>query len=61
MKPGITGWAQVRGLRGQTPTVGHMAARVEQDIWYINNWNLLLDIKIVVLTFGALVRGVNAY
>lgn len=61
MKPGITGWAQVQGLRGQTPTVGHMAARVEQDIWYINNWNLLLDVKIVFLTFGALMRGVNAY
>jgi Undecaprenyl-phosphate glucose phosphotransferase len=50
VKPGLTGWAQVRGHRGETPKVSMMAARVEHDIWYINNWSLLLDIRILFLT-----------
>lgn len=47
VKPGITGWAQVNGLRGQTDTVEKMQKRVEHDLWYINNWSVLLDLKII--------------
>jgi Undecaprenyl-phosphate glucose phosphotransferase len=50
VKPGITGWAQVNGQRGETPTVDLMERRVELDLWYINNWNLWLDLKILVRT-----------
>jgi Undecaprenyl-phosphate glucose phosphotransferase len=50
VKPGITGWAQVNGLRGETDTDAKMAARVEHDLHYIDNWSLTLDIKILFLT-----------
>lgn len=50
VKPGITGWAQVHGLRGITQTDEMMRRRVEYDLYYINNWSLLLDIKIILLT-----------
>jgi exopolysaccharide biosynthesis polyprenyl glycosylphosphotransferase len=50
VKPGITGWAQVKGYRGETRTVDLMAKRVELDLWYINNWSIWLDIKIIFLT-----------
>jgi Undecaprenyl-phosphate glucose phosphotransferase len=50
MKPGITGWAQVCGYRGETDTLDKMARRVEHDINYIENWSLLLDLKILALT-----------
>ncbi|GGE48725.1 undecaprenyl-phosphate glucose phosphotransferase [Agaricicola taiwanensis] len=50
MKPGITGWAQVSGFRGETPTVDLMERRVEYDLAYINNWTLMFDIKIIFLT-----------
>lgn len=50
VKPGITGWAQVNGYRGETDTLEKMQKRVEYDLWYINNWSLWLDIKIVFLT-----------
>jgi Undecaprenyl-phosphate glucose phosphotransferase len=50
VKPGITGWAQVHGYRGETKTVDSMAKRVELDLWYINNWNVWLDIKILLRT-----------
>lgn len=49
-KPGITGWAQVKGYRGETKEVEDMRKRAEADIWYLENWNLLLDIKIILLT-----------
>ena len=49
-KPGITGLAQVSGLRGQTETIEHMAARVEKDLEYIRTWSLFSDIKILFLT-----------
>jgi undecaprenyl-phosphate galactose phosphotransferase/putative colanic acid biosynthesis UDP-glucose lipid carrier transferase len=60
VKPGITGWAQVNGYRGATPTSGLMAKRVEFDLWYINNWSMWLDIKILLQT---LIMGLqpNAY
>lgn len=50
VKPGITGWAQVNGLRGETDTEEKMRARVEHDLTYIDNWSLWLDIKIMFLT-----------
>lgn len=50
VKPGITGWAQVTGHRGETATVASMQGRVERDIWYIRNWSMWLDVKILALT-----------
>lgn len=50
VKPGITGWAQVNGYRGETDTIEKMQRRVEYDLWYINNWSLWLDLKIIFLT-----------
>lgn len=62
IKPGITGWAQIRGFRGQTEELWQMEKRVECDIWYMENWNLFLDIKIIVLTIVNAIRGEeNAY
>ncbi|MEY9985993.1 Undecaprenyl-phosphate glucose phosphotransferase [Bradyrhizobium yuanmingense] len=50
VKPGITGWAQVNGYRGETRTLDLMQKRVEYDLWYINNWSLWLDMRIVLKT-----------
>jgi Undecaprenyl-phosphate glucose phosphotransferase len=50
VKPGITGWAQVNGHRGETDTIEKMRRRVECDLYYIDNWSFLLDIKIIVMT-----------
>jgi putative colanic acid biosynthesis UDP-glucose lipid carrier transferase len=50
VKPGITGWAQVNGYRGQTDTLDKMEKRVEYDLWYINNWSVGLDLKIILKT-----------
>lgn len=50
LKPGITGWAQSQGLRGETKTVDAMLKRVEADVWYLENWSFLLDLKIIALT-----------
>lgn len=50
VKPGITGWAQINGLRGETDTPEKMRARVEHDLHYIDNWSLMLDLKILLLT-----------
>ncbi|MCK1396167.1 undecaprenyl-phosphate glucose phosphotransferase [Bradyrhizobium sp. 1] len=61
VKPGITGWAQVKGFRGETARVEQMKGRVDCDLWYINNWSLALDVKILVLTCLELVRSRNAY
>lgn len=61
MKPGITGWAQVRGCRGETPTIQSMKERVEHDIWYIDNWSVTLDAQIILLTVLEVFRGRNAY
>lgn len=60
IKPGITGLAQVRGLRGETTEIERMQQRIEADIEYINNWSLWLDFSILLRTFGAL-SGKNAY
>ena len=61
VKPGITGWAQVNGLRGQTDTVDKMERRVQYDIAYVENWSLLFDLRILALTGVALLTGRNAY
>jgi putative colanic acid biosynthesis UDP-glucose lipid carrier transferase len=50
VKPGITGWAQVNGLRGETDTLDKMERRVEHDLWYIDNWSLWLDFRIIGMT-----------
>ena len=50
VKPGLTGWAQVNGWRGETQTVDLMEKRVEFDLWYIENWSLWLDIRILLRT-----------
>jgi putative colanic acid biosysnthesis UDP-glucose lipid carrier transferase len=58
VKPGITGWAQVNGLRGETEVVEKMQSRVQHDLYYIDNWSLFWDLKIVFLTiFGHKVRS----
>jgi putative colanic acid biosynthesis UDP-glucose lipid carrier transferase len=62
IKPGITGVAQVRGYRGGTPNVHLMQARINHDIWYIRNWSILLDVKIMFLTGYTIFAGdENAY
>jgi len=50
VKPGITGWAQVNGLRGETDTPDKMRRRVDADLHYIENWSLLLDFKVILMT-----------
>ena len=49
--PGLTGWAQVNGLRGATPNPYNMRKRMEYDLWYLNNWNIFLDLYIILKTF----------
>ncbi len=61
IKPGITGWAQVNGHRGETDTLDKMQRRVEHDLYYIDNWSFLLDIKIIVLTLFSKRAYINAY
>jgi undecaprenyl-phosphate galactose phosphotransferase/putative colanic acid biosynthesis UDP-glucose lipid carrier transferase len=61
-KPGITGWAQVNGFRGETKELVAMKKRVEFDIWYIENWSFLLDLKIIWRTTKNMLKGEkNAY
>jgi lipopolysaccharide/colanic/teichoic acid biosynthesis glycosyltransferase len=61
LKPGITGWAQVHGLRGDI-SGEMMEKRVEYDIWYLENWSFLLDIRIVLKTIVNMMKGEkNAY
>jgi undecaprenyl-phosphate galactose phosphotransferase/putative colanic acid biosynthesis UDP-glucose lipid carrier transferase len=61
VKPGLTGWAQINGLRGETFRLELMERRVDCDLWYIKNWSFWLDLRILVLTCFELVRGRNAY
>lgn len=61
-KPGITGWAQVNGYRGETKELDDMKNRVKYDIWYIENWSFLLDMKIIFRTVFNMFKGEkNAY
>lgn len=57
IKPGITGWAQVNGYRGETKDPKEMEMRVQADIWYMENWSFLLDIRIIFLTIFNMIRG----
>jgi putative colanic acid biosysnthesis UDP-glucose lipid carrier transferase len=61
VRPGITGWAQVNGLRGETETVEKMQARVEFDLEYLRNWSLALDLLIIVRTVRLLLFDRSAY
>jgi Undecaprenyl-phosphate glucose phosphotransferase len=61
VKPGLTGWAQVNGHRGPTPTIHDIRNRVECDLHYIDNWSLRLDLLIILRTFVELMRARNAY
>ncbi len=61
-KPGVTGWAQVTGYRGETKTLEQMEGRVKRDVWYIENWSFFLDLKIIVVTVLNMFKGEkNAY
>ncbi len=57
VKPGLTGAAQVVDLRGETREAQDMARRVEQDVWYINNWSLTLDLRLLAQTAVTLLRS----
>ncbi len=62
VKPGITGWAQITGYRGETKTLEQMEGRVKRDVWYIENWSFFLDLKIIYVTVVNMFRGEkNAY
>jgi Undecaprenyl-phosphate glucose phosphotransferase len=61
VKPGLTGWAQVNGHRGPTPTVADIRKRVECDLWYIDNWSMRLDFIIIIRTFIEIMRARNAW
>lgn len=62
LKSGITGWAQVNGFRGETRDPDLMRKRVEYDVWYLENWSIWLDVRIVIQTAINMVKGEeNAY
>lgn len=61
VKPGITGWAQVKGFRGGTPRLELMQQRIQHDLWYIDNWSLSLDLFIMFKTALEVVKRNNAY
>jgi putative colanic acid biosynthesis UDP-glucose lipid carrier transferase len=62
LKPGITGWAQIKGCRGEIKTTGDVQNRLECDLWYLENWSLWLDTKIILLTVLNMIKGEkNAY
>lgn len=62
LKPGITGWAQVSGFRGETKELKDIQGRIEHDIWYMENWSFLLDVRIIFLTVYNVIKGEkNAY
>ena len=62
LKPGITGWAQVNGCRGETKELYQMEDRIRKDIWYVENWSFWLDLRIIYMTVRNAIRGeANAY
>ena len=61
VKPGITGWAQIHGFRGETAAVALMEKRIQLDLWYINNWSSWLDLRISRAPAVEVLRGRNAY
>jgi Undecaprenyl-phosphate glucose phosphotransferase len=61
VKPGVTGWAQINGWRGETDTEEKIQRRVEHDLYYIENWSVTFDLYILLMTLFALLKGHNAY
>jgi Undecaprenyl-phosphate glucose phosphotransferase len=61
VKPGITGWAQVNGYRGETNSIEKMYRRVEHDLYYIDHWSLIFDVKIMIMTVFSARSYRNAY
>ena len=61
VKPGITGWAQVNGCRGETDALEKMQRRIEYDLYYIDNWSFLFDLKIILMTLFSKRAYLNAY
>ena len=61
VKPGLSGWAQIKGFRGETAKLELMEARVAHDLWYIKHWSIWLDLQIIVRTLFVLLRPRNAY
>ena len=61
VKPGITGWAQVNGYRGETSDIADMEARVRHDVYYSQRWSLFFDLKILLMTAWIVISGKNAY
>lgn len=57
VKPGITGWAQVTGARGETQELWQMEDRIEKDVWYVENWSMWLDLRIIYMTVRNAIRG----
>jgi lipopolysaccharide/colanic/teichoic acid biosynthesis glycosyltransferase len=61
VKPGITGWAQVNGWRGETEIVEQITKRVEHDLYYIEHWSLLLDLRIIARTIPVALASRHAF
>ena len=61
VKPGITGWAQINGWRGETDTVEKLQKRIEHDLYYIDNWSIWFDLVIIWKTVFAILKDENAY
>ncbi len=61
VKPGITGWAQINGFRGETDTLEKMQERIKFDLDYLRNWSLFLDLYIIVKTISVVIKDKNAY
>ena len=61
MRPGITGWAQVNGSRGETAELSDMEERIRYDLEYIRNWSIFLDIQIILMTFRTVINTKDTY
>jgi lipopolysaccharide/colanic/teichoic acid biosynthesis glycosyltransferase len=62
VKPGVTGWAQINGWRGETDTVDKIMQRVNHDLYYIENWSIVLDLYILFMTpFSLVTKSENAF
>ena len=59
LKPGVTGWAQVHGYRGEIKDEEQLRKRIEHDIWYMENWSIWLDMRIMFLPYTALSKGMK--
>jgi putative colanic acid biosysnthesis UDP-glucose lipid carrier transferase len=61
VRPGITGWAQVNGMRGETDVLEKMQGRIDHDLYYLQNWSIWFDLWIIVRTVWVVLRRDNAY